>query len=321
MKQIGVWHVADQGLQRLQPNGIDLEKNLEDWIERDPELLEQGLEIVGRQLYVEGGYLDLLGINPQGQWVVIELKSRTAGRSALTQALDYAACIATMPGDELSHKLDGYLKERRKSLRELIEAHDPFDAGSAEVRDVAMYVVGTGSSPGLDRMIDFLSGTYDLPITLVSYEVFQIGHEHKILVRELTEPEMITRDTRKTRSIEKICSRARSNGIGEEFQMLLDAARRNNLYPRPYRASIMYTPPTNRTRMLFTVRDWTQSDGLLRLYFGAAAFTEFYPVTEETVRSTFGADGWRRMTTEDVRTFVTNLDRLFEQIEKAEDSE
>ena len=83
----------------------------------------------------------------------------------------------------------------------------------------------------------------------------------------------------------------------------------------------MYTAPSNRTRMLFTVRDWTQSDGLLQLYFGAAAFTEFYSLPEETVRSIFGEDGWRHMTTEDVEAFVANLERLFEEIREIEDTE
>jgi len=314
MQQVGIWRVDDQGLKRLQPSSIGLEKNLENWIEQDPELLEQGLEIVGRQLHVKGGYLDLLGINPQGQWVVIELKSGTAKQGALTQALYYASCIATMPWDELCHKMDRYLKTQDKSIKDLVNTVRPFDQDTTETRDVIMYVVGTGISHGLDRMVDFLSGTYKVPITLVSYEVFQIGDGHKILVRELAEPETIIHDPPPIQPVEEICSRAQKNGIGKEFRIILDAAERHNLHPRPYRASIMYTSPSNRTRMLFTVRNWTQADGLLRLYFGAAAFAEFYPVTEETVRSIFGQDGWRYMTIEDVEAFVANLDRLFKEM-------
>ena len=84
MEQIGIWGVTDDGLDRLSASSVGLEKNLEEWIEEDASLLEEGLEIVGRQMYVEGGYLDLLGLNPQGQWVVIELKSGSVRRWAVT---------------------------------------------------------------------------------------------------------------------------------------------------------------------------------------------------------------------------------------------
>ena len=321
MQQIGIWHVRDQGLLRLKLSAIDFEKDLEDWIEQNPELLEQGLEIVGRQLYVEGGYLDLLGINPQGQWVVIELKSGSTDRGALTQSLDYASCIATMPWEDLSQVLDTYLHEHERSIEDLVEAHSLLDGDTAEVRDVVIYVVGTGSSSRFDRIVDYLSGTYEVPITLVSYDVFQIGEGHKILVRELTEPETSLSVKPKTRSVEAIAVRAAENGIGREFQLILDAAKRHNLYLHPYKVSIMVTPPDNHARMLFTVRNWTRSDGLLKLYFGAAAFSEFYPVTEEEVHSIFGEDGWRPMTLEDVERFVANLDHLFEDVIVLENNE
>ena len=80
----------------------------------------------------------------------------------------------------------------------------------------------------------------------------------------------------------------------------------------------MYTPPSNRTRMLFTAQSRPRADGLLGVYVGPEAFTEFYPVTEETVVSLLGPDGWRRMTAADVETFVANLDRLFATIEQTE---
>jgi len=55
MSQIGLWHITDDGPKILKRGGIGLEKNLEAWIERDPSLLQIGLEIVGRQVRVEGG--------------------------------------------------------------------------------------------------------------------------------------------------------------------------------------------------------------------------------------------------------------------------
>jgi hypothetical protein len=319
MEKVGIWRVTDQELTRLSPSNIGLEKDLESWIEREPELLEQGLKIVGRQIYVEGGYLDLLGINPQGQWVVIELKSQGIDRHTLAQALDYAACIATLPWETLKEKTETYLQEHNRSVDELEEAYGTLDEDADETRDVRIYLVGTGTSPRLERMVDFLAGTYDVPITLVSYDVFQIGDGHKVLVRELSEPETSGRETH--RSVEDLCARARQNGIGKDFEEILEAAREHGIYPRAYTQSIMYTPPTNHSRMLFTVRNWTRADGLLLLYFSAEAFAEFYPVTEDYLRSRFGEDGWRHMTHGEVEEFIANLDRLFEKISESESAE
>ena len=89
-----------------------MEQNLEDWIEREPGLLQTGLTIVGRQVGLESGRLDLLALDPQGHWVVIEIKSGDLRREAVAQVLDYASCIATMPHDELRQKVNEYLNQR-----------------------------------------------------------------------------------------------------------------------------------------------------------------------------------------------------------------
>jgi Holliday junction resolvase-like predicted endonuclease len=316
MEKVGIWQVTEQEPIRLKPSNIGLEKDLESWIERDPELLAQGLKIVGQQTHVEGGYLDLLGINPQGQWVVIELKSQGTDRHTLVQALDYAACIATLPWEALSEKLETYLQAHNRSVDELEEVYGTLNEDLDKTRDVRIYLVGTGTSPRLERMVDFLAGTYDVPITLVSYDVFQIGDGHKVLVRELSEPETTGRETR--RSVAELCALVRQNGIGKDFEAILAAAREYGLYPRAYKQSIMYTPPSNHRRMLFTVRDWTRADNLLLLYFSAEAFAEFYPVREEELRNLFGEDGWRHMTHGDVEEFIANLDQLFERINEVE---
>ena len=314
MQQIGIWRVTDDGLDRLSPSSVGLEKNLEDWIENDPSLLEEGLEIVGRQVHVDGGYLDLLGLNAQGQWVVIELKSGDIRREALTQVLYYASCIARMPWDQLRRRVADYLEGKGKSVRELVDESVEVGEDSPALRDIVMYVVGTGSYPGLERMIDFLSGVHEVPITLVSYDVFQIGDRHKILVRELTEPEITPPDKRPMRTVQELCARAEKRGIGKEFRKILEAATRHGIYPRPYRGSIMYTPPSNRTRMLFTVRTWTQSGGLLQLYAGPQAFAEFYPVAADEVVALLGEPGWQHMSAEGVGEFVSNLNQLFDEM-------
>ena len=50
MQRMLLWQITDDVPKRLNRGGIDLEQHLEDWIERDPSLLQNGLTIVGRQI-------------------------------------------------------------------------------------------------------------------------------------------------------------------------------------------------------------------------------------------------------------------------------
>ena len=59
MSKVGLWRVGGERPVRLQHGRVDLEEQLERWIEQDPELLQAGLTIVGRQVNLEGGRLDL----------------------------------------------------------------------------------------------------------------------------------------------------------------------------------------------------------------------------------------------------------------------
>ena len=316
MRQMLLWQVTDETPKRLNRGGIDLERHLEDWIERDPGLLQSGLTIVGRQITLEGGTLDLLALDPQGRWVVIEVKRGRVRRKTIAQAVDYASCIASMPYGELAEKLGSYLQNRATSLEALLDelgAEEDEDSGH---REVVMYAAGTGKDPGLDRMVEFLSG-FEVPITVVSYDVFQTEGGQHILVREVTEADAMP-STKPRVTVEQICREADREGIGDPFRRLLEAANKHSLYPRPWKHSIMYTPPWNHANTLFTVRSWQRADGLLRLYLETGAFGKFYPLTEDEAESLLGAAGWKRMANSDVDDFIAALDRLFELIAQHE---
>lgn len=322
MRRIGLWHVTETGPLKLKSSGVDLEKHLEEWIESDPDLLQGGLKVVGRQVGVEAGRLDLLAIDTQGRWVVIEIKAGTIYRETISQALDYASCVATMPYDELSQKANTYLEARKvatghASIEEVLGERQAEEVAD-ESRGVLIFVVGTGRAPGLERMVDYLSGTFDVPISVVSYQVYETSEGQKILIRELTEPETRppTPEPKPLTTVEQICSKADQHGTGREFRAILEAAQKHNLYPRPYKRSIMYTAPANRTRMLFTVWINSKTGGGPLVWISPEAFAEFYPLTEEEAASILGPRGERTMTYADMEAFLANLDRLFDRIEQ-----
>lgn len=323
MSQIGLWHISDSGPLKLAITDSLWERQLEDWIEQDPNLLETGLTIVGRQIRVDGGHLDLLAIDAQGTWVVIELKRGSLYREVITQALDYASSIALMSHDLLMTKVRDYLDsspgQDQSNLQSLLASTDD----DQEIRDVRISLVGTSVDPGTMRLSTYLATAHNVPITVVTFQVYEIAGGQRVLLRELTdaEPQPQPREPKAPRSIEAMCARADAAGAGVPFRSILNAAAGRGLYPRPYKVSIMYTPPANRNRMLYTVWIQTQDPGLLSIYVGCEAFSEFYPVEPSEVETHLGPEGWRLISEAEAEEFVQGLNQLMDIIDLRQQTE
>ena len=74
--------------------------------------------------------------------------------------------------------------------------------------------------------------------------------------------------------LQSVLAHAEAVGQRTVLEELLAAGERLGFYLRPYAVSVMFTPPTNRTRMLFTV--WPETGGL-HMWVSADAFEEFFP--------------------------------------------
>lgn len=315
MQQVGLWLITDGGPRKLTSSAIALEQHLEDWIERDPGLLEAGLTIVGRQITVEAGPLDLLALDPQGRWVVIELKKGTLYRETLAQALDYAACIASMPYAQLAEKVNNYLAKQAgaATLEGLVAARGNGGDSDGALREVRVYLVGISTDPGLARLQRYLSSAYDFPISIVTYEVFEIAGGQRVLLRELTEVEMQPPvvQAKVNPTVEEVAQQADAAGIGPQFRAILAAAVEHGLYSRPFKRSVMYAPPVNHARCLFTV--WTQprAAGELTMWVGPEIFAQFFPLTESEVVAHLGNGGWSQLSEADVAGFIRGLNQVF----------
>ena len=321
MMKVGLWQIGENGPVKIRESQVNIEKDLEDWIEANPSLIRSDLKIVARQLLVEGGYLDLLALDPQGRWVVVEIKRGELRREVVAQVIDYASSLALLEPDELREKTNAYLQARDKTIDAMLAERSAEDALDIDGRELVLVIVGTGKAAGLERMTEFLATQYQIPLSVVTFGVFETENGNQILVRELTEPEVeIDMPPPKKRimlTLEEILEVADSAGVGEDFRAILEVSQKYGLYPRPYKKSIMYTPPFKRNRMLFTV--YTENyDNRIKLWLGPSPFTEFYEITEEEVAQALNVkgDGWQMMDSEQVARFVEGLHDLFGKIEK-----
>lgn len=111
-----------------------------------------------------------------------------------------------------------------------------------------------------------------------------------------------------------VLATADAAGVGAELRAIVATASDLGLAVRPNRGSVMIAPPTNRTRMLFTV--WPQAakaGGRLSIYRWAPAIAEFFPVIDEAVaRDQLGPDGFGVLERDAVPAFIETLRSLLE---------
>jgi hypothetical protein len=233
----------------------------------------------------------------------------------------------------LAHYVDYYRKttnkeasteELRTKINEFVEIGE-FEELSSRPRIV---LCSEGFSQEITTTVLWLRG-FDLDISCVRITPHQLDNkivlvpEKIIPLKEsedyltgIQEKEEKRQEARVTTTLDDICAKADGENTGESFRKILHAAQKHNLYPRVWKKSVMYAPAENRRRCLFTV--WLNSErpeaGTMVLV--PEAFSEFYPVDEETVVSFLGLGGWRDVY-EDVDGFVKGLDNLFDEIDSA----
>jgi len=314
---LAAWHVTDAlEPKKLAIGAIELEKHLEDWIVRHPALVEHGLTVVQRQLKVEGGFLDLLCVDLQGRATIVEIKRGKLIRETISQAIDYASSIATMPTEQLREHVRGHFGG---SVPDDPAVASLLDDSSADEREIAVVVVGVGAEPGLDRMIDFLGSRFDFPIRAVTFEVFALPSGERVLIREEREPEQVHAPATSS-TIDEVVARAGGpdSPNGRRMRVIADAATRNGLHVRPYKWSLMLAPPEKKTRFLFNLFRWSHKDELA-ISYSADAIAEFYPVTPPEITTLLGEAHDKVPILDDADAFrwAEGLDALFATVREA----
>ena len=187
-EELRLWSVDESGevvpLSPLQQMPTELA--FEELLVRNPEMLEPGLKLVGRQMSTQTGWLDLLAVDGDGRLVVYELKRGTLAREAVTQVLDYASDLDAMSITEVAE----HIAER--SGNDGIQGIDEFEQWYADnfggddlsrLLPPRMVLIGLGVDPVAERMARFISGG-PVDMSVVTFHGFMRGGE-RLLARQL----------------------------------------------------------------------------------------------------------------------------------------
>jgi hypothetical protein len=180
MQAIQVWSVvhrsgAPEARALEEVSSAEAEAMLEDILVASPDLLLPGVTLVGRQIPTEGGPLDLLGIDGEGQLVVFELKRGTLTRDAVAQVLDYASDLTMRSPEDVAQ-----LIERHSGANGIESITDFLDWYGREYPDVSefepdqarMVLVGLGVDDRARRVVNFLAQR-GIDIQLLTFHGFR----------------------------------------------------------------------------------------------------------------------------------------------------
>ncbi len=172
------------------PFQVDHEESiLEDWLEANPDgILEDGkILIIGRQVETNlGGYIDLLGVDREGNVVVIELKRDKTPRDTIAQSLEYVSFAARLDANQLEDILRVYLKDESLDLAAHHREYFSLDVYEAVAfnKDQRIVIVGQRIAPGIRQTAAFL-GAKGVRVTCVEFTFFLAEGGTRLLSQEI----------------------------------------------------------------------------------------------------------------------------------------
>jgi len=129
--------------------------------------------IIGRQVAVEGGYIDILCVDRGGSLVVVELKKDFTPREVAAQAIDYASCVSQWHIEDVAQ---AYLKYSSNS-GSINDAYKnkfcvPLDEDTINSTAISIVIVAAKMDKSTERIITYLNENYGVPINILFFTVF-----------------------------------------------------------------------------------------------------------------------------------------------------
>lgn len=195
--EIKTWEIIDGELTEinttLAQNGRKEKDDLEKWLKTNPKILGDNILVFGEQVWTKSGPLDYLGIDNNGNLVIVELKRDKLARDVLAQAIDYASDVANWDIEKLNEIC---LTFSGNSLEDYITDH--FE--NIELDDLVinkaqrLLLVGFSIDEALSRMIEWLSSKYDVGINAIILNYVKTSSGNELLSRTVIIPEEIEKE-------------------------------------------------------------------------------------------------------------------------------
>lgn len=200
--------LSDGYMEKANKEAIDYERDFENWLENSPHVLFEDIDSstimwIGRQIsasYADSTkYPDLMGIDSNGDVVIVELKKGKTPREVVAQVLEYAAWANRLTYDDLnSITMKYYDKKDSYKGMELLEIHkeifnpeNEFDVTMSFNNKLRLYIVAEEISRSVKDVVRYLNTQGNIDITSLKYDVFRAGDGQYYISTEVDESESV----------------------------------------------------------------------------------------------------------------------------------
>lgn len=169
------YEVSPQGLAPVAPSTSGLlEKDIEHWLAKHPQILLPGEEVLVIGQSVAGQSMaDVLAFDASGRLIIIEIKRDWSNRETIGQLLEYAAKLRSSTYEELQVAARKYRSDPALDLYQLFcttfaeQIVAPEELGKRQ----RLLVVAPDADQNLQRIVEWLR-SYGVPIQFVPFSIY-----------------------------------------------------------------------------------------------------------------------------------------------------
>ncbi|WP_066174424.1 DUF7669 domain-containing protein [Bacillus marinisedimentorum] len=200
-KLSGSNNLSEGIMEKVSAGNVNYENDFENWLENSPDALLDEYEgntifWIGRQTRAaigdSGKYPDLMGIDSEGNLVIVELKKGSTPREVVAQALEYSTWASALSETKLNEIF--LLYQNGKGQGTAIELRDKFhevfypdtqEKSSVEFnRKQRIFIIAETVSPIVREVTDHLRDRYGMEIFCMEYTVYKSSQGEYIISTE-----------------------------------------------------------------------------------------------------------------------------------------
>jgi Endonuclease NucS len=198
--EVGIWKIEDE-IKKLSYSPIESEKKLEDILEKDLSILSEDLLLIGRQIQTDyGKFIDMLALDQEGNLAIIELKKNRTPREVVAQALDYASWVQNLSYERI---LNIFEDKQGIPLEEAFADKFGIDLPEKLNESHQLIIVSSQLDAETERIINYLSNNFDVPINAVFFRYFKEGSQEFITRSWLIDPNVVEEKSSNTKNESK----------------------------------------------------------------------------------------------------------------------
>lgn len=212
-----IFRLEEDKLIIAQETNVELEEHLEIWLENSPwAVIQDELVLwIDRQPSAQDEegtiFPDLLGVDSEGNLVVVEFKRGKTPREVIAQLLEYAAWANELPEEQIREIADAYFQKRDEfrgktfpdAFREMFDVPET-DELPALNRQLRLFVVAEEILPRIVSVCRFLRTSYKMDVSCIAISKFQTesGDEIVSMETKVGDEEIVTQKPRQQRTLQ-----------------------------------------------------------------------------------------------------------------------